>query len=57
MKYTGDHPWGKFLSARYEAIIWIKEHMNRTDAQIAHDLSMDEKQVYLIRTYPINKKE
>lgn len=45
------HPWGVFLEARKKAITWMKEEMNRNDKEIAIALSMDELQVYLIRTY------
>ncbi len=46
-----DHPWGMFLEARKKAITWMKEEMNYDDKEIALTLSMDEFQVYLIRTY------
>lgn len=44
------HPWGEFLNARYKAILWMRKEMNRDDKEIAIALSMDEIQVYLIRT-------
>ena len=55
--YEADkHPWQLFLNARAKAIIWLKNEMNQSDVQIACQLSMDEKQVMLIRTY-IEEKE
>ncbi len=45
------HPWGEFLKSRMNAILWMKEEMGRDDKLIAHQLSMDERQVYLIRIY------
>lgn len=44
------HPWGRFLIARWEAILWMHEEMGYNDKQIAQNLSMDKMQVYLIRT-------
>ena len=44
------HPWGDFLKARYYAIHWMRDEMGYSDAIIADRLSMDTKQVYLIRT-------
>lgn len=44
------HPWGVFLNARWKAILWMREEMGYDDQKIAIKLSMDEKQVYLIRT-------
>ena len=44
------HPWGHFLNARWRAILWMEEVMNYSDKEIAIHLSMDEIQVYLIRT-------
>lgn len=44
------HPWGDFLKARYYAIHWMRDEQGYSDALIAHKLSMDEQQVYLIRT-------
>ena len=49
------HPWAVFLNARYDAILWMKEEMGYDDKRIAFNLSMDEKQVYLIRTSRILK--
>lgn len=43
------HPWGRFLNARYWAILWMKEEMGYDDETIAKRLSMDTMQVYLIR--------
>lgn len=43
-----NHPWGKFLYARSEVIMWMKNEMKRSDAEIADALSMDEMQVRLI---------
>ncbi len=45
------HPWGEFLNARYNAIIWLRKEFGDNDAQIAKKLSMDEEQVFLIRTH------
>jgi hypothetical protein len=50
------HPWQDFLDARCRAIFWMKNEMNRDDKKIAADLSMDEHQVYLIRTHPCNQR-
>ncbi len=49
------HPWGGFLHERARAIAWLKKEFGYNDLQIAHKLSMDETQVYLIRTNPFNK--
>lgn len=46
----GPHPWADFLNARYNAILWMKEEMGYNDKKIAEMLSMDERQVFLIRT-------
>lgn len=43
------HPWGRFLNARYWAILWMREEMEYDDQKIAEQLSMDAMQVYLIR--------
>ena len=43
------HPWGHFLNARYHAILWMREEMGYNDKTISQGLSMDERQVYLIR--------
>ena len=45
------HPWGEFFNARYNAIIWLRKEFGDNDAQIAKKLSMDEEQVFLIRTH------
>ncbi len=44
------HPWGQFLCARRNAIIWLSEEMNLSDIEISIALSMNEMQGYLIRT-------
>lgn len=51
------HPWGEFLKARMNAILWMKEKMNQDDKTIAKDLSMDEIQVYAIRTWAEKERE
>lgn len=43
------HPWGDFLEVRMHTIQWMRERGD-DDSQIARALSMDEEQVYLIRT-------
>lgn len=43
------HPWGDFLSVRAKAIDWLHAEGN-SDTGIAETLSMDERQVQLIRT-------
>jgi hypothetical protein len=45
------HPWEEFLNARKRAINWMHEQQKYSDKEIVFCLSMDEKQVYLIRTY------
>jgi hypothetical protein len=50
------HPWGEFLKVRLDVIFWMREEMKRTDSEIADQLSMDEEQVYLIRTNPSNRR-
>lgn len=45
------HPWEEYLKARKKAIVWASNEMGHCDAQIAMEFSMDEEQVYLIRTY------
>jgi hypothetical protein len=45
------HPWGKFLEVRKEVIKWMTDEMGRDNAEIAHALSMDEQQVYLIKKH------
>jgi len=42
------HPWARFLNARRDAMMWMREEMNRSDKEIANDLCIDEMQVYLI---------
>ncbi len=44
------HPWGAFLNARWKVILWFREEYGYDDETIAERLSMDERQVYLIRT-------
>lgn len=53
MNRSEPHPWGVFLDARLKAIYWL-ESRGYDDLQIAVTLSMDETQVYRIRTSPIN---
>jgi hypothetical protein len=48
------HPWGDFLNARMIAMKWMLTEMKYSDADIAHALSMDARQVYLIRTNALN---
>lgn len=43
-----NHPWSQFLYARAAAMHWMREEMNRSNAEIAAALSMDEIQVRLI---------
>ncbi len=43
-----EHPWGQFLYARSQAILWMKNEMKRSNFEIANALSMDEMQVQLI---------
>lgn len=53
-----DHPLHRFLKARAETIMWMKEKCARSDSEIAELLSMDEKQVYLIvKDMEIARKE
>lgn len=42
------HPWGKFLYARFEAMLWMREEMGYRNAEIADKMCMDENQVRLI---------
>jgi hypothetical protein len=51
------HPWGAFLDARLKVIYWMEKELHRSDKEIAIELSMNEKQVYLIRTNPINREK
>lgn len=55
MDEENPHPWDAFLQARRNAIIWMREEMNKTDKEIATCLNMDEMQVYLIRCIPFMK--
>ena len=43
------HPWDVFLEVRCDVIDWMREEMKKSDFEIARDLSMDERQVFLIR--------
>lgn len=43
------HPWERFINARWRVILWLQEEMGYDDERIAKKLSMDEKQVNLIR--------
>jgi len=43
-----EHPWGKFLWARIEAIKWMSKEMRYCDFSIANRLSMDHIQVHSI---------
>ncbi len=45
------HCWGEFLRIRKDVINWMSEEKGRDDKEIAYTLSMDAKQVFLIRTY------
>lgn len=45
------HPWGVFLEARYQAILWMHNKQAYSDGEIAYKLSMDEEQVRQIRTH------
>lgn len=51
------HPWQEFLESRKRVIDWLKEHYQDSDAKIAQTLSMDEMQVYLIRTNQTNEEK
>ena len=51
MENENSHPWGNFLDARVQAILWMKNEQGCDDRKIALTLSMDEQQVYLIRTH------
>jgi hypothetical protein len=50
------HPWQVFLNARKLCIHWLHENGLNDDLKIAEILSMDEMQVYLIRTWDQNLK-
>lgn len=49
-KNVRKHPWGGFLYERARAIKWLIEEQKKNDLEISKILSMDETQVYLIRT-------
>lgn len=51
------HPWGEFLKVRINVIHWMREEQRYSDLEIAQALSMDELQVYLIRTHNQKSKE
>ena len=42
------HPWGEFLKWRYRALLWSREKYGYSNEQLAHQFSMDERQVMLI---------
>jgi hypothetical protein len=44
------HPWAEFLRTRKDAVLWMKDEGKRNDEEIARILSMDEQQVFQIRT-------
>jgi hypothetical protein len=50
-KDENKHPWLILLEARAKVILWMKNHHGKSDFEIARDLSMDEKQFFLIRSY------
>lgn len=54
MNHPSNHPWDEFLEARTKCIHWMNERQNYDDEKIARTLSMDETQVYFIRTHPSN---
>jgi hypothetical protein len=56
MEKKTSHPWDDFLDARVKAILWMKNEQGADDRKIALILSMDEQQVYLIRTH-IDREE
>ena len=56
-KNKTSHPWGDFLDARVRVILWMKNEMGYNDKHISEALSMDEKQVFLIRTHFEKKRE
>jgi len=43
------NPWGEFLDIRVKVIKWMTEEMEYNDREIASTLSMDARQVYLIK--------
>lgn len=44
------HPWGEFLKARKNVIMWMHKK-SMIDLEISDTLSMTEEQVYQIRKY------
>jgi len=42
--------WDLYLSSRADVIDWFHEEFECTDKEIAERLSMDETQVFLVRT-------
>ena len=55
MENKKPHPWAAFLNARANCIHWMLDN-DKTFEEIAHTLSMDSTQVYLISVdckYPI----
>jgi len=57
MKDHEPHPWSEFLKARVKAIMWMSEHMNRSDYEISYMLSTDEEQITIIRNYYQKNRE
>lgn len=51
------HPWEEFLNARMKVILWMKDYLYRSDKEISIHLSMDEVQVYLIRTWAEKERD
>lgn len=45
MHETIEHPWEKFLNARIDVILWMKNIMKYDDKQIAEMISIDEIQL------------
>lgn len=43
-----NHPWGKFLNARAEALKWCKTEFNHDNEELARTFSIDSRQVFLI---------
>ena len=50
------NPWMTYLEARYAMIMWLSKQ-GENDEKIAETLSMDEKQVRMIRIDPFNKRK
>ena len=50
-------PWDEFLKARTRCILWLSENRKASDDEIAYQLSMDERQVCLIREYAQTDRE